>query len=144
MKLNESIIFVINKGHKSCDLDSSAMLEDNLFVQLQVFFPNTYCIYLIIVMRKRHGVTENVTFWESVLFLFVVLFIYYYSLSVSVISAFCHVLAVTSLVTSLCLCLIWARTHPESASALFGYSRVSGIFIELHSLLVFWKFSLLP
>ena len=35
-----------------------------------------------------------------------------------------------SLVTSLCLCLISARTRPESASSPFGYFRVSGSFIR--------------
>ena len=60
----------------------------------------------------------------------------YYSIQLSVI--FMHS---CSPVMSLCFCMIWAWTHPESAAALFGYFRNSGIFID--SLLVFWNFPLL-
>ena len=43
-------------------------------------------------------------------------------------------------VLSGCLYVIWARAQSESTSALFGYFRDSGVYIELASPLVFWKF----
>ena len=87
----------------------------------------------------------TVTVWDF-LFCFCLYFLYLSSFHYQYLPCIHSVtfLYLCSLVSSLCLCLIWARSQPESASALFGYFRDSGIFIELPSLLVFWNFTLLP
>ena len=55
---------------------------------------------------------------------FVCIFCFLWFLFISV----CQ-LCILSCSGTLCLCWISGRTHPESASALFGYFRVSGSFI---------------
>ena len=74
-------------------------------------------------------------------FVFVCIFFIYHHFIIITCHAFIlsySVLVFPSLV--FVFMLIWARTQPESASALFGYFRDSGIFIELPSLLIFWNF----
>ena len=73
----------------------------------------------------------------SVWFLFMFLYIYYFSLSaqhhllsVFHIPRFCQFLHSCSPVMSVCSCEIWAWAHPESASSLFGHFQNSGIFLD--------------
>ena len=80
----------------------------------------------------------------SICLVFVCIFIYDYSLLVSVhlciLSMFLH----SCFPRHIFVLMLDLSPHPESACALFGYFRVSGIFIKLHLILVFWKFALLP
>ena len=80
----------------------------------------------------------------SVLFLFVFSLFIIISLSVPAMHSFCHIPLLVFPSLFFVFMLIWARTQPEFVSALFGYFRDFGIFIELPSLLVFWNFPLLP
>ena len=129
-------------GPELCQLKSMKPLccwkirKKQIYTKQYTFQNIGYCLDII---RKKQQ-CYDLEF--SVLFLFV--FVYSLSFIISIIPSSIVSYSCTCVPwSSLCFCVIWARTHPESASALFGYFRNFGIFVNLDSLLLLWNFLLL-
>ena len=119
-----------------CDTSSKGFFIEHDFVMPMKWLAFKNCEMVLWSPVTLHRDCKSLKF--SVLFLFMSLYLYYFSSLASfhlslvlLIPRFCQFMQSCSPVTSLCFCVIWAQARPSLRLSLFGHFRIPGIGIIL-------------